>query len=79
MRLIEVGLVLATLCVVVVVGSWVMARAATVAEAEHGLDSQNAERQRAVAVRVRYWGVRALLVSVWVVAVGFILEVIRTA
>lgn len=78
MRLVEVGLVLATLNVIVVLGTRVMAPAVTEAETTYEVAAEAAEHQRRVFARVRYWGIRTLLLPVWMIAIGLVVEVFRT-
>lgn len=77
MGIIEIGMVLTMLGVVTVYGSWAMARAVSTAERQGKLSEDEATHQRAIFGRVRYWAIRALLVAVWVLALGFIIEVAR--
>ena len=75
---IQLGMVFTMLSVVALYGSWAMTRAVNRAEKTDKLQAGDAEHQREVFLRVRYWAIRALLLSVWLVAVGFIIEVIRS-
>lgn len=77
MGITKIGIGLALLGGIALYGSWAAVRAARTAEREGILTEDEAAHQRAAFGRVRFWSIRALLVAVWLVALGLLREAAR--